>query len=41
MEKKITNPKHQITNLVHRFLMDKSQIPMTKITNEKTALFGI
>jgi hypothetical protein len=31
--KEITNYKHQITR--------KSQIPMTEITTEKNALFGI
>jgi hypothetical protein len=32
---KITNYKHQITKLVRRSLVDKLQIPMTKITNKK------
>jgi hypothetical protein len=32
---KIPNYKHQITKLVPRFVRDKLQIPMTKITNKK------
>jgi hypothetical protein len=35
MHEEITNLKHQIPKLIHRFLMGKLQNTMTKITNEK------